>query len=248
MGSETPVALSPDLFRHDPISIEIVSPEFGQVASVIQSRYISDKGMVLEFLPPLGDAHPFKTRVVLELKFRFPHDERPLTVSAKVLRIVPRGLDPDRKEISLVSLQFKSLPPQVIDQIRALEIETEARKGRLRSARIPVRFPVEPGGIDVISTLMARDLSMTGMFVSSRAKFPAGKILQLGFRLPFQQAQVSLTGKVIWEGEKPIPGLNEKVRGFGLHFMEVPATTRNAMAVYYARFVLPPRDFGTPPA
>lgn len=235
---EDVVHLSPDLFQYPPATIKLLSPDLGRSSDLmLQGRSIRKEGVLIEIRPPLRPVHPFSVGSNIRFMIRLPHQTEFFTVSGSVGRILRKGVDPEGAEMSILAVRFDRLESALENRFEAFELAMNEEAGTSRSARIPVRFAVEPSGIDLISDLVAVDLSMTGMFIAGRARFAIGKVLKIGFRLPFQKEKVGLLGKVIWSGEKTVPGLDKTVPGFGFQFTEVPPPTRVALATYYARSV-----------
>ena len=136
-----------------------------------------------------------------------------------------------------MGIVFENLSEEAKRRLVAHEVAVQSKHSLRRSPRISVRFRVQPSGIDVMSSLTAVDLSMTGMFVAGKARFALGKILRLRCRLPFQKEEVTLPGRVIWSGQKPLIGEEENVAGFGFQFTDVPPAARTKLATYYSRYI-----------
>ncbi len=216
--------------------VRIATQGFGHLNKMeLRSRCIRKNGLLLEVTPPLPISHPFGIGQEIECKVRLPHQDETLVLKGNIAKVVLRALDPQEQLISVVGIHFVKLGYTQLQKLEAHDIAIQAGREAERVIRIRVSFPLELIGIDLMSPLFVLDMSMTGMFVGGRAKFQKGKELKLKFRLPFQKREVSLIGKVVWSGQKQVPGIEKKCNGFGVQFVDTPAPARMALATYYAR-------------
>ncbi|MFH1263250.1 MAG: PilZ domain-containing protein [Pseudomonadota bacterium] len=231
-----PVPLLHDFARHEPAAVRLTSSVGNRFLSYeLTSRYVRLGGMILEIFPALTEMTLLHLGEQLDLRVRLPHREDVLFVTAAVHRIVPLAVDVNGKRLTVAGMKFAELSAESRLILEAHELTSQVGQRIERSARIPVRFPIELSGMDVLTPLIARDLSMTGMFVGGRVKFEPGKILRLNFKLPFQQRPVAVRGRVVWHGQKPVPGVTDLCPGFGVQFVEVPPASQTAIATYYAK-------------
>lgn len=231
-----PVLIATDLMRHEPVTVRVISSlEHRYLQHKLSSRYIRMDGMILEIEPPVEGTTPFPLGGVYEFRVKLPHQDVALALTGNIHKVIPLGQDSEGNQMTILGVRFVELTHEARQALEAHELAVAAEEGIERSPRIPVRFQVELKGMDVMSPLMARDLSMSGIFVSGKAKFTPGKLLTLQFLLPFQRKEVALRGKVIWAGEKPVADSAEQCAGFGVAFMDTPPVTRAALAKYYAR-------------
>jgi hypothetical protein len=230
-----PVYLASDFIRHEPASVRIVSSLGHRYAPyVLSSRFVRKGGMIVEIVPPVEGTFSFRLEDSHEFRVKLPHQETSVALRGTIEKFIPLGQDTDGKRMSLAVVRFVDLSAEARQALEAHDLAVTARSTE-RSPRISVRFPVELTGIDVMSPLTALDLSMTGMFVSGRARFAAGKLLNLHFKLPFQTREVRLRGKVVWNGAKRVAGTPEASAGFGVQFVETSPAALAGIASYYAR-------------
>ncbi len=235
-----PVQLSKDDFLHEPAIVLFVVPETGGLGAIrFQSRHVLADRMILECFPPLPPGHPLKNEASIEVRIRLPHQSDFLVVRGKVGRVIMNAADPDGEKLSVIGIHFSELDTSVRAILTEHAKEAEASmQGQKRSTRIPVEFPVEVEGIDILSPLTAFDLSMTGMFIGTRVKFPEGKELRLFFRIPSGEDHgLNIRAEVRWSGEKFSSRLGRKCRGFGVQFVAVPIAAHESLKGYYSRFV-----------
>jgi Tfp pilus assembly protein PilZ len=236
-----PVFLASDFTRHEPASVRIVSSLGHRYSQyVLSSRCVRRDGMIVEIVPPVTGTFVFRLEDFHEFRVKLPHQDGSVALTGGIEKFVPLGQDSEGKRMSLAVVKFAEISSEARQALEAHEL-TVAARGTERSPRISVRFPVELAGMDVMSPLTALDLSMTGMFVSGRARFSPGKLLTLQFRLPFEARNVVLRGKVVWTGGKRVAGASEVSHGFGVQFVEPPPVARAVIASYYARNTITPQ-------
>ncbi len=232
---ESPTLLSPDLFRHDPAPIRPLSPKLKQIVTEARSRYVSRIGLLMEVEPLLAKPYLISSGDIVEFTVRLPGQDPPLPLKGEVTKVMPHVTDSGGAEFSLLGIRFLNIDLDAGRRLEAHAITFLSSGLDKRSARIPVKFEVIPEGIDLLSHLIAVDLSMSGMYVGSLAKFQIGKRMRLNFCLPFQKRWVSVGGEVVWIGEKNIPGNERRITGFGFRFTDIPIPAKSALAAYYSR-------------
>jgi Tfp pilus assembly protein PilZ len=232
--------IAPDLFFHEPVSVSILDADPIFKLDQFQSRHITSEGMFIEVRPPMNDPSILRVNSDLKVEIMLPSLTAPIQTSGFITRIVQLAQGPDQSYFSLIGIRFHFLDSKTRELIGAHHLASQAARGQPRAVRVQVRFPVEPVGIDVVSALTACDLSMSGMFIGTRAKFSLGKKLGLTCHLPFQRESTSVNGEVVWIGEKSLPGVEFPAHGFGVHFVETTPRARANLALYYARFLVTP--------
>ena len=233
---EEAVFLSPDMFRHEPVMVRLASGHLGKFKNIdLKSRYIRRSGMIVDVPYPLPTPHPFVVEDPIELRVFLPFDTEPLWLTAVIDRVIPHAVGAENKPVALVSMRFKDLTLRVSQRLEAHDLIVQTAMGKYRAARLPVKIPLEVLGVDVLSKLVIVDLSMTGMYVSGSVKFSLGKQIQVRFRLPYQKEPIQMGCRVVWNGQKVIPGVDGLCAGFGVQFEKAVPETRVALATYCSR-------------
>lgn len=233
---EEAVFLSPDMFRHEPIVVRFGSSHLGKYRNIdLKSRYVRRSGMIVEVPYPLPSPHPFIVDDQIELRLFLPFEAEPLWLLGNIDKVIPYAIGAENLPLALVSFRFKDLTMKVAQRLEAHDLIVQTSMGKHRAARLPVKIPLEILGMDVLSKLTICDISMTGVYVSGSAKLPPGKQVQVRFRLPYQKDPVQLTGRVVWNGQKSVPGQSGVSAGFGVQFEKALPEMRVALATFCAR-------------
>lgn len=224
------------MFRHEPVMVRLGSNQLGKFKNIdLKSRYIRRAGMIIDVPYPLPAPHPFVVDDAIELRVFLPFDTEPLWLIGVIDRVVPHAIGAENQPVALVSLRFKDLTLRVSQRLEAHDLIVQTAMGKYRAARLPVKIPLEVIGVDVLSKLTIVDLSMTGMYVAASVKFPLGKQIQVRFRLPYQKEPIQMGCRVVWNGEKSVPGYAGLCAGFGIQFEKAQPETRVALATYCSR-------------
>lgn len=232
--SET-VHLSNDFFRHDPVSVQLISENFEEFAKHrMMSRYIRRNGAILEVGSDPDRSLEFLKGQSGKFRIFLPHETTGIEVEGTINKVLHQAWSNKGEVLSLLGVRFHRLDIAAGQKLETHDLLVQSEIGKDRSERYTSSFQLELLGIDVMYKLMVKDLSMSGVFVGGKAKFPVGKVLSMRFRLPFQKTEVSTTGVVIWAGEKNVTAEN-KEGGFGVQFIDIPPSTRYALATYCAR-------------
>ncbi|MCB0308874.1 MAG: PilZ domain-containing protein [Bdellovibrionales bacterium] len=230
------VFLSPDMFRHEPLMVRLGSSHLGKFRNIdLKSRYIRRSGMILEVPYPLPESHPFVMDDQIELRIFLPFETEPLWLLGTIDRVVSHAIGAENQSFALVSFRFKDLTMKVAQRLEAHDLIVQTAMGRYRAARLPVKIPIEILGVDVLSRLLILDLSMTGMYISGAVKFPKGKQVQAKFRLPYQKESIQVAGRIVWNGQKSLPGQQAVSKGFGFQFEKAVPEARVALATFCSR-------------
>jgi len=233
---EEAVFLSPDMFRHEPVVVRFGSNHLGKFRNIdLRSRYIRRSGMIVEVPYPLPSPHPFTIDDQVELRVFLPFEPEPLWLLGNIDRVIPYAIGGENQPLALVSFRFKDLTMKVAQRLEAHDLIVQTSMGKHRAARLPVKIPLEIVGLDVLSKLTISDLSMTGLYITGSVKLPPGKQVQVRFRLPYQKDPVQITGRIVWNGQKTIPGETIAVAGFGIQFEKALPEMRVALATFCAR-------------
>lgn len=229
--------LSSDIFRHEPAQVHLIPAGEPQSSPMLlQSRFVRKGGLIAEVNSPFSLSPLLSVGKEVEVKVQLPHQDEVVMLKGTIRKVVLNAMDPKGDKFSLVGIRFQDVDLASARRLEAHDITVQSSLGKDRVARIPVRFPVTiEGRIDVMTQLLAMDLSMTGMFVGGKVKFSNGKDLNLHFRLPFQKKEVFLAGRVVWSGNKKLFGALKPSEGFGFQFQRIPPETHTALAYYYAR-------------
>jgi uncharacterized protein (TIGR02266 family) len=102
-----------------------------------------------------------------------------------------------------------------------LEEEITPNKSTLpkRAARIDKLLRVEFGNEFRKTIDFIKNISKTGLFISTHHPFPKGEVIDIKFNLPNLNYPIKVRAKVVWSRSFP-EGLT-KVRGMGVRFLNL---------------------------
>jgi uncharacterized protein (TIGR02266 family) len=93
---------------------------------------------------------------------------------------------------------------------------------RRRSARVPLKIPVDYSAVDAFFTEFSANINEGGIFVQSDTRSEIGTEVQLQFRLPGREEPLDVTGRVAWLSD----GKGESPEGMGIEFTGLTAEVR----------------------
>lgn len=234
---QTKFYLSPDLFRHEPISVRLsdrLSEPFRN--KEVFSRYIRPDGLIVELDGALMIQDPFDIDMETELCIFFPFEEKPLKLKARLVQKIHEAVGKEGQMVSLLSFKFEHLSSSKLGRLKAHDLMVQTALGHNRSARLAVWVSVKV--VNMIEQFQIADLSMTGLFAVGNGSVVKGQRLNVEFLLPFQTELTRIEGVVVWAGEKMLPVSPEPVKGFGLNFEKASPQARVQLATFCAQNTL----------